>query len=87
MKYCTYSTNIGRSVLNKILLGQRKIQLRLAFKNGSESLILNLLNMFYLPNSLCNLLSLKLLDNSGIYHGNENKSFYKMYIKQILVQA
>lgn len=84
MKYYAYVTKIGRSILNRILIGQEKIQLKLALKNGFKSLIPNLSNIFYLPNSSYNLLSLRFLNNSSIYYDNKNEIFYKIYIKQIL---
>ena len=86
-EYCLYTTRIGGSTLDGISPGRGKIRLRLALKNGSEGLILNLSNMFYLPNSPYNLLSLGLLNNSGIYHDNENKTFYKIHTRQLLAQA
>lgn len=58
IKYYIYITKIGYLILNKILLGQRKIRLKLAFKNSFKSLILNFSNGFYLFNSLYNLLTL-----------------------------
>lgn len=86
-EYCTHTTRIGESTSDGISPGRRKIRLRLALKDGSEGLILNLSNVFYLPNSPCNLLSLGLLNNSGIYHDNETKTLYKIYTRQILAQA
>lgn len=66
---------------------EEKYGLRLALKDGSEGLILNLSNLFYLPNSPCNLLGLGLLNNSGIYQDNENEILYEIYTRQILAQA
>lgn len=86
-EYCTHTTRIGRSTSDGILPGRGKLRLRLALKDGFEGLILYLSNMFYPPNSLCNLLSLKLLNNSSIYHNNENETVYEIHTKQILVQA
>ena len=74
---------IGGSTLDGISLGKGKIRLKLVFKDNSENLILNLQNVFYLPNSPCNLLSLGFLNNSDIYHENKNETFYKIYSKQI----
>ena len=65
---------IGGSTSDGISLGKRKIRLRVALKDGFEGLILNLQNVFYLPNSSCNLLSLGLLNNSDIYYDNENET-------------
>lgn len=77
-------TRISRSILDRISPEQRKIQLRLVLKDSSEGLILNLSKVFYLSNSLCNLLNLRLLNNNGMYQDKENKTFYKIYTRQIL---
>lgn len=84
-EYCIHSTRIGGSTLDRILPDRGKIQLRLTLKDGSKGLILNLYNVFYLPNSPCNLLSLGLLNSSGIYHDNKNKALYKIHTRQVLV--
>ena len=86
-EYRTHPTKIGGSTSDGISPGRGKIRLRLALKDGSEGLILNLQNVFYLPNSPCNLLSLGLLNNSGIYHDNENETLYEIHSRQILAQA
>lgn len=80
-------TRIGGSISNRVSLGRRKIQLRLGLKDGSEGLILNLYNMYYFLNSLCNLVSLSFLNNNGIYYDNKNKTLYKVKTRQILAQA
>ena len=43
--------------------------------------------MYYLPNSLCNLVSLGLLNNNGIFHNNEHKNLYQITSKRILAQG
>lgn len=86
-EYRAHTTRIGGSTSHGISPGRGKIRLRLALKDGSEGLILNLSNVFYLPNSPCNLLSLGLLNNSGIYHDNENETLYEIHTRQILAQA
>ncbi len=86
-EYRTHPTRIGGSTSDGISPGRGKIRLRLALKAGSEGLILNLHNVFYLPNSPCNLLSLGLLSNSGIYHDNENETLYEIHTRQVLAQA
>ena len=78
-KNCTHPTKIGGSILDGILPRKRKIRLRLALKDSSESLIFNFQNVFYLLNSPCNLLSLSLLNNSGIYLNIKNETLYKIY--------
>ena len=87
IEYRTHPTKIGGSTSDRISPGRGKIRLRLALKDGFEGLILNLQNMFYFPNSPCNLLSLGLLNNSGIYYDNENETLYKIHSRQILAQA
>lgn len=84
IEYCAYVTRIGRSTLDEILSVRGKIRLRLALKDGYKGLILNLSNVFYLPNSLYNLLNLGLFNNSNIYYDNENKTLYKIDTRQIL---
>ena len=83
-EYHTHPTKIGGLTSDGILPGREKIRLRLALKDGSEGLILNLQNVFYLPSSRCNLLSLGFLNNSGIYYDNENETLYKIHSRQIL---
>lgn len=78
---------IGRSILNRSLLGRKKIQLQLSLKDSSKSFILNLQNVYYLLSSQCNLVSLKLLNNSKIFYYNKNKILYQLESKKILAQA
>lgn len=78
---------VGRSTSDEVLPGKGKIQLRLRLDDNSEGLILNLHNMYYFPNSLCNLVSLGLLNNSGIYYDNKHKSFYQIGSRKTLAQA
>lgn len=87
MKYYAHAVRIGKSILDRILLSQKKIRLRLVLKDGFKSFIFNFSNMFYLFNSLCNLFSLGFFNNSGIYYNNKNKTFYKIHIRQILTQT
>lgn len=69
---------IGNSTSDRVSPGQRKIRLRLGLKNGSEGLILNFHRVYYLLYSPCNLVSLDLLNNNGIYHDHKNKTLYKV---------
>lgn len=55
--------------------------------DGTEGLVLNLRNVYYLPNSPCNLVSLGLLNDSGIFHDNENETLFQVESRQILAQA
>lgn len=80
-EYQEQLTKIGRSILDNISLGQRKIQLRLSPKNGFKGLIFNFQNIYYLPKSLYNLISLGLLNDSSIYYDNKNKTLYEINIR------
>ena len=80
-------TKIGGSILDEISLGRRKIRLKFSLKNSSKRLILNLQNVYYLLKSICNLVSLDLLNDSGIYHNNRNEMLYNVNIRQSLTHA
>lgn len=86
-EYRERPTKIGGSTSDGISPGRGKIQLRLSLKDGSEGLILNFQNVYYLPKSPCNLVSLGLLNDSGIYHDNENETLYEVKTRQTLAQA
>ena len=64
-----------------------RVRLRLALEDNSEGLILNLRNVYYLPNSPCNLVSLGLLNDSGIYHNNERETLYYVGTRRVLAHA
>ncbi len=49
--------------------------------------MLTLTNVFYLSNSLSNLVSLGLLNNARIYHHNENQTLHDQSAKKILAFA
>lgn len=57
-EYYKKSTKIGRLILDKILLGQRNIYLYLNLKREKKGIILDLKDIFFLPNNLSNLVSL-----------------------------
>lgn len=63
------------------------VKFRLAREYGNEGLILNLRNVFYLPKSPSNLVSLGLLNDAGIYYDNENKSLYNKVSRKPLAFA
>lgn len=50
--------------------------MRLALKDGTKSIILNLCNIYYLPNNISNLISLSFLNNVGIYYDNKQQALY-----------
>lgn len=84
-EYQEQTTRIIGSIFDGILLSQGKIRLRLGLKHGTEGLIFNLQNIYYLLNSPYNLVSLDLFNTSGIYYDNKNETLYKVQTKQILV--
>lgn len=68
-------------------LQEEKIWLKLGLKDSSKRLILNLQNVYYLLKSSCKLVSLGLLNNSGIDHNNENQTLYDVNSRQTQAQA
>ncbi len=86
-EYRELPARIGGSTSDGVSPGRGKIRLRLALKDGSEGLVLNLRNVFYIPNSPCNLVSLGLLNDSEIFHDNENETVYQIRSKKTLAQA
>lgn len=69
-------TRVKGSTLDGILSGWRTVRIRLALEDGTEGVILNLQNIYYLPNSPLNLISLSLLNNAGVYYGNKQQALY-----------
>lgn len=80
-------TKVGGSTSDGVSPGRGTVRLRLGLEDGLEGLILNLKNVYYLLNSPCNLVSLGLLNNSGIFHNNERKNLYEVISKRVLAQA
>ncbi len=76
-KYIEKPTRVRRSTADGVSPGRRKVKISLAKKDSSESLLLTLTNVFYLPYSLSNLVSLGLLNDAGIYHHNEDQTLYE----------
>lgn len=87
IEYQDHLTKVRKSTLHRILLGRGKIQLRLRLDDNSKSLILNLHNIYYLPNSFFNLVSLGLFNNSNVYHDNKYKGLYQVGLWKTLAQA
>lgn len=84
MDYLSNPTRVRGLTSDGILSGRRTIKIRLAKENHSKRLILNLQNIFYLPNNLSNLISLELLNNASIYHNNKNQTLYdKVFSKSL----
>lgn len=80
-------TRVGGSTTSGVSTGQGKVKLRHSLKNGSEGLILNLVDVFYLPNSPGNLVSLGRLNDRGIFHNNEDENLYHVENRRVLAQA
>lgn len=80
-------TKVGGSTSDGISPSQGKVKLRLLLQDGSEGLNLNLNNIYCLPNSPCNLVSLGRLNNSRIYHKNKDKTLYDVKTRRFLEQA
>lgn len=78
---------MGRSTSNGISPGWGKVQLCLGLQDNFEDLIINFRNVYYLPNSSYNLVSLGLLNDSGIYYSNKRKTLYHVYLKRVQVQV
>lgn len=86
-EYQDHPMSVGGSTSSGISSGRGKVRLCLGLEDNSEGLILNLRNVYYLPNSPCNLVSLGLLNDSGIYYDNEHENLYHVSSKQVLTQA
>lgn len=86
-EYYERSTNVGGSTSEGISPGRGKVCLRLAQKDGSEGVILNLSDVYYLPRSPCNLVSLGRLNNHDIFHNNEHETLYHVKTRKILAHA
>lgn len=77
---------IGGSTSEGVSPGRGKVRLRLANKN-EDGVILNLKNVYYLPSSPSNLVSLVLLNDHGIYYNNEKERLYEKSSGRILASA
>ena len=86
-EYQERPTKVGGSTSDGMSPGRRKVCLRLGLEDDLEDLILNLQNVYYLPNTPCNLVSLGLLNNNGIFHNNEYKNLYQITSKRVIAQA
>lgn len=75
IKYTEKLIKVGRSMADKVSPNRKKVKIRLV-KNNSESLVLTLINIFYLLNSSSNLISLSLFNDAKIYHYNKDQTLY-----------
>lgn len=78
---------IGSFISDGILPDQRKVRFYLSQRDGTERAIFDLKDIFFLPSSLYNLVSLALLNNHDIFHNNKNKTLYNLKIKEVLAQV
>lgn len=85
--YYEQLTNVGGSTSESIFQGQGKVQLRLSQKDGSEGVIFNLSDVYFLPHSPCNLVSLRKLNSNYIFYDNENETLYHVKTRKILAYA
>ena len=86
-EYHEKPTRIGGSTADGVSPGRGKVRLRLSLKDGREGVILNLNNVFFLPHSSSNLVSLGLLNIHGIFYDNENETLYDRRTKETLAYA
>lgn len=85
--YHKQPTNVGGSTSEGIFPGRGNVRLRLSQKDGSEGVILNLSDVYFLPHSPCNLVSLGRLNSNYIFYNNENKTLYHVKTRKILAHA
>lgn len=71
----------------KCLPVEKAYNLVLAKKNGIKNIILDFNDVFFLSNSLCNLINLILLNNHKIFYNNKNKTLYDLDTKEVLTQV
>lgn len=80
-------TRIGGFTSDGVSPGWGKVRLRLSLKDGTEGVILDLKDVFFLTSSPCNLVSLALLNNHNIFHDNKNETLHDLESKKVLAQA
>lgn len=81
--YVERPTPIGESTSEGISPGRGKVRLRLE----KEGVTLTLNNVYYLPSSPSNLVSLALLNDNKIYLDNKNETLYDIETKEILAST
>lgn len=86
-EYREQPIGVGGSTLIETSSGREKMCFCLALEDDSERLIFDLNDVYYLPNSLCNLVSLACLNDNDIYYDNENKALYHCITQRVLAQA
>ena len=75
---------VKRLISDGISLGRKKVKIKLVIKDWIEGLILILTNVFYFSNSPFNLVRLDFLNDTGIYHHNEDQILYNLKIQKII---
>lgn len=80
-------TKIKRSISDGILPGKIRVKIRLALKDGIKKMILTLINVFYLFHNPSNLVSLGLLNNTGIFYHNKDQTLYNQKTRKIFAFA
>ena len=84
IKYHEKPTRIGGSTADGMSPGRGKMRLRLSLKNGRKGVILDLKNVFLLPHSPSNIVSLDLLNNHRSFYDNKNEMLYYRTSKETL---
>lgn len=87
--YIEKPTRIGGSTSEGVSPGRGKVRLRLAISKDidKQGVTLTLNNVYYLPSSPSNLVSLALLNDNKIYYDNENETLYDSDTKGVLASA
>lgn len=85
-EYYKKPIKIERFTSDELSPKRKKIQLWLDPKNNRSGMILYLKNIYHLPNSPCNLVGLKLLNNSKIFYNNQNEILYQLRSKKVSAQ-
>lgn len=86
-KYRERPIGVGDSNSIGIFPERGKIYLRFDLKDYREGLVLDLNDMYYLPNSLCNLVSFIYQIDNDIYYDNKNEILYHCKTWKVLAQT
>ncbi len=80
-------TRVGKFTLDGIFPGRGTVRIRLVSEDGSEGIILNFRNVFYIPNSPSNLISLSLLNDVSIDYNNKQQALYDKASRKLFAFA
>lgn len=83
-KFYNRLMQIDSFILDELSPTREKVWLCPSQKNGTINVIFNLKNIFFLPNSPCNLVNLTLFNNNRIFYNDENKILYNLRTKEVL---